>query len=85
MQKMIIAHYGKEADLFEAMLNEKPGAFLHEYSFAKKPMPRNPNGFEFTVTADQGIVFYFMGKEFERRMMIHHLQNYSFHIIEDWE
>lgn len=85
MQQMTIAKYGKEADLFEAMLNEKPPELIPDYSFVKKPIPGTDNGFEFTVTSDKGILFYFIGKAYERRMMIHHLQNYALHIIEDWE
>ena len=81
MNTMIICMYGKEAKLFEKMLRRPVG--LSAYSFTKKSIPDAEMGWLFTIEAENGIEFYFIGQEWTRRMMRYHLKHYAFNIIED--
>jgi len=81
MNTMRICMYGKEAKLFEKMLKNQVG--LTVYTFTKKWISNSETGLIFTIEAENGIEFYFIGREWTRRMMRYHCKHYAFNIIED--
>ena len=81
MNTMMICMYGKEAKLFERMLKKPVGQTV--YTFTKEGTPNSETGFIFTIEAENGIEFYFIGQAWTRIMMRYHCKHYAFRIIED--
>lgn len=70
-----------ESELFELMLQSGSKTFVGiKYSYDKSEKELST---VFEIRTDNTILFNFIGKEYERRLMIHHLKNYSFQIHED--
>lgn len=70
-----------ESELYEKMLQEGPKRFVGINFTYDKSEKESSTVFE--ISTDNTILFCFIGKEYERRLMIYHLKNYSFQIHED--
>ena len=81
METMEISIYGQEAVMFEEMLNEPVGIFPVQYS--KVYMEGTADGYSFKIQSEKGIQFFFIGKEWVKRMMIYHCEHYSFGLEEE--
>ena len=81
METLKITFYGKEAELFEAMINEPVGIYPIEY--IKEYQEGTAEGYSFTIKSEKGSQFFFIGQEWAKRMMIYHCQHYSFGLEED--
>ncbi len=86
MNRMKIMMYRHEALEFEKMLISKVG--VGPYRFTKKFI-RDADGWLFTIEAEKGIAFYFIGQAWmlkqDLKMILAGSENYAFRILEDDE
>ena len=89
MQKMEIASYYKEAEILEKVLNSHPGSDIIPFQYTKTIMENNDQGFDFEITTegdDNGLIFYWIGVEFAKRIMRYNLKRrFALNVIGQWD
>lgn len=89
MQKMKIASYKNEAKILEKVLRKCPGCGLIPFQYTKTVMENNDQGFDFEITTEgdeDGLLFYWIGVEFAKRVMRYNLQHrFALNVIDRWD
>jgi len=89
MQKMKIASYSKEAEILEKVLRRGPGCGIIPFQYTKTVMENNEDGFDFEITTESdedGLLFYWIGVEFAKRVMRYNLQyRFALCAIDRWD